>query len=417
MPLHDEEVFQMYKASLRILVVGLLVLAVASPVFATTSRVNSLAQTGDYLNDDSNIFRWYGVLPSYANLVMAELGTWNAGVSDQALGVTHTCGDNGKWGTFGLFLLQNSVTDNSFFVNTPTYMAALGLSDVFLSAPVNKFALMWGKEFESFSLGLSFTRSDVSTEDETVQQLNQATAKMSQSYTTFGAGTRADLGDKAYTDVAVTVGFMGYSQEGGALTAKQELDKKLSLDFAGRMFYEWKDNLTVVPMVDYGQYEYALKNAQDPHGGKAKYFAVGTGMNMDVNTNNLLICGAEIDYYKWEYSSPGTSKKADKMWSLPTFFLALESDVKPWMTTRIGAWKSLFKSTDTTTDPNNGNAEDYIMTGTDFAWFLGLGFHVAEFDIDMQIGGDTPFNLGYWLTGYSQYNGAPVNRISAIYHF
>ncbi len=406
----------MFKVFSRVVIVSMLVLGLAAPVLATTTRTIALAETGDYINDDSNIFRWYGVLPSYANLVMAEAGNWQGygGSLNQALGITHMCGKDGKFGTFGMFLLKNTVQDGSFFEYSPIHFAADGFGDVGLTVPVSKFALSWGKELDAMSVGIMFTRSDVSTEDESFTNV----AKMSKSYTTFGGGIRADLGDAAYTDVAITVGLGGYSNEGGLLTAKQELDKKLALDFAGRIFYEWKDNVTLVPMVDYGQYEFALKPGTEPFGSKVKSFMAGVGMNMDVNTNNLLICGAQVNYYKWEYSSAGTAQDAEKIWSLPTFFLALETDVKPWMTTRIGAWKSLNKSTSTSTDPGPPvEGQDYIYTGADFAWFLGLGFHVAEFDIDMLVSEETPFNLGYWLTGYEGYSNGPVSRISATYHF
>jgi hypothetical protein len=55
---------------------------------------------------------------------------------------------------------------------------------------------------------------------------------------------------------------------------------------------------------------------------------------------------------------------------------------------------------------------------SDFAWFLGGGFHVGEWDIDAVFNPDLPFRLGYWLTGYgSDIAEPPVGRVSATYRF
>ena len=58
----------------RIALASFLVLSLgASSVFATTARVRSLANAGDYMSDDSNVNRWYSTFTSYANQVNAEL--------------------------------------------------------------------------------------------------------------------------------------------------------------------------------------------------------------------------------------------------------------------------------------------------------------------------------------------------------
>jgi len=205
----------------------LLALAMASPALATTSRVISLAGTGDYINDDSNVFRWYGVLPSYANLVMSEVGTYvmnNA--TDQALGLTYSCGENGRYGTWGIFLMRN-VSDMGFLVFSP--IRALSPGEAYnpeTTNPVNKLALAFGKEFGKLAVGLNFTRSDESIEN----KQTTPSSTTSSSYTTIGAGVRADLGEKAYADVAIT-----YARPSADTV---DFDKKTALDFAGRLFYE-----------------------------------------------------------------------------------------------------------------------------------------------------------------------------------
>ena len=57
----------------------------------------------------------------------------------------------------------------------------------------------------------------------------------------------------------------------------------------------------------------------------------------------------------------------------------------------------------------------------EFEWFLGVGFTVAEWTIDCELEHQTPFSVGYWLTGYSYWeqdeSSGPVARISAVYNY
>ena len=85
----------------------------------------------------------------------------------------------------------------------------------------------------------------------------------------------------------------------------------------------------------------------------------------------------------------------------------------------MGATKTMTK-TETTDAAGNvttvtGNP---FAGGDDFEWFLGAGFHVGDWDIDAVIDHDTPFRLGYWLTGFGTDDpDPPVTRISGTYRF
>ena len=51
----------------KVLVLALLVVGLCAPLaLASTSRVQALAGASSYINDDSDIFRWYGSLPSFS---------------------------------------------------------------------------------------------------------------------------------------------------------------------------------------------------------------------------------------------------------------------------------------------------------------------------------------------------------------
>ena len=88
----------MFKKWSRIALASFLVLMIGSSIaFATTARVRSLANTGDYISDDSAVNRWYSTLPSFGNQVNAEMGQWEGFSLTDTRGLSwiHACGDDG----------------------------------------------------------------------------------------------------------------------------------------------------------------------------------------------------------------------------------------------------------------------------------------------------------------------------------
>lgn len=432
----------------KTVLVSLLVIAIAAPVFATTARVRSLANTGDYLSDDSNVFRWYSTLPSYANMVQAEIGTWNSGwvagyagglFDSRALGFNYACGEDGKWGTYRLSLLENAVDDPGYYLVNPfVILNALsnGAEDAdppFNTTPVNKWDIAGGWEIgENSVLGVSFTRSSFKIED----QQNDPAQEQSVSWTTIGAGYTFTNNEDFILDATFT-----YATAGGDETltpnpnvtpdpSQWEWDKSTGIDIAGRLFYDWKDYVTLVPVIDYMQSEYLLKSnattqPAGDQGNKTKAFMVGIGMDLEVNGSNTLVFAAEYNWAKFQPSQPDTNESTISI--LPTFRLALESEITSWLTTRVGALHRNITNTSTIANRDLKWTNDSPLADppfdslSGFGWFLGAGFNVAEWTIDMELAPETPFSLGWWLHGYSAFtSGAeygPIARISGTYNF
>ncbi|HEX5131781.1 MAG TPA: hypothetical protein VFX92_04765, partial [Candidatus Krumholzibacteria bacterium] len=108
----------------RIALASFLVLSLgASASFATTARVRSLANVGDYISDDSAVNRWYSTLTSFGNQVNAEMGTWDGSslTDTRGLGWNHACGEDGKWGTYRISLNEASVNHPGFWIGNPFY--------------------------------------------------------------------------------------------------------------------------------------------------------------------------------------------------------------------------------------------------------------------------------------------------------
>jgi hypothetical protein len=440
----------------KIILVSTLVLMVAASLsFATTARVRSLAHTGDYMSDDANVYRWYSVLPQYANQVNAELGMHNGDILGDTRGLAwnHAIGEEAKWGTYRISLNENAVDHPGFWMINPFQWlfppgsAAGNLGDgSFEITPINTIDLAGGWEIgENMALGVNFTRSRASWES------NDPDTSRSRTWTTIGAGFTWTNNEDMVADFLFNYGMAGGEDKfatGQAPTGTRliEWDSKAAIDIAGRFFYDWTDEVTVPVNAEYTTADYSLKRAGTsgnytaPEGDKVSAFKIGLGVNMDVNQDHMLIFAIEYANLKWEYSradtvDPAPTNLAEISWTmLPTFRLALESSINSWLTTRIGAARHVTKVTHKAADGTEVERTDgsssiaylvpWIPSETydveAFEWFLGLGFNVAEWTIDMELSHETPFSIGYWLTGYSAFSWnspGPVGRIAAVYNY
>lgn len=416
----------------RIALASFLVLSLGtSAAFATTARVRSLANVGDYISDDSAVNRWYSTLTSFANQVNAEMGTWdgNSLTDTRGLGWTHACGEDGKWGTYRISLNEASVNHPGFWIGNPFYSVhapqdLVGFlndpSGVFVETPVNRWDIAGGWELgENMSLGVSITQSKWAWEDTSVD------SKASNSWFTLGAGFTWTNNENTVLDAAFNFGQAGGDATDGTNTA--EWDSKAAFDILARIFYDWKDDVTLVPVVEYASSDYSVSTGPTanptPNGQKITDFMFGLGLNMDVNQDNMLVFALEFMNRKFENSNEDSTSVSISNTYMPTLRLALESHITSWLTTRVGAAKYLVNEK---TEFNGGEESvgvgtpTFIATGpSGFDWFLGAGFNVAEWTIDLELAEETPFNLGYWLTGYSNYSDAsgPIGRISAVYNY
>ena len=105
------------KKAFAVLLSALFVVALAVPVLATDARQLALGNVGPYIEDDFNIFTWYGTLPSYSNTVWIGLeyysyymyGDLGAPGADgyeghrPYLGASYALGSEGKYGTLAMF--------------------------------------------------------------------------------------------------------------------------------------------------------------------------------------------------------------------------------------------------------------------------------------------------------------------------
>jgi hypothetical protein len=400
----------------------LFVVATAAPLMATQARQIALGGVGNYIEDDYNIFSWPATLPSYSNtLWMGVMNTrlvtsisgsqsWSSLSSlTSGIGGSYGLGSEKEYGTIAMFLYDRGPGLNPFEDRT------------FSGDLANKFTLMYAYPTESVSFGFFFSRSDEGITVDTPAEEDHA------SYTTFGGGIRFDLGEKAYMDIAADLSMASYQDEQVPTYNSLSEDANMMMGLKARIFYEWNETITWVPYLSYRQFDFSIKAdtlqdqyLEDNFGDKAMMFDIGLGANIKVNEDNLLVFAIEpMSYMKWEPSElpAGAEDVSLKQMVMPRFYLALESDVRDWLTFRAGANKSLVKNEYKNLDLGDGVLNETV-TGGAFNYFMGLGFHVSDFDIDCVINNDLPMRLGYWLTGYNgYYSDEPVYMVNAAYHF
>jgi hypothetical protein len=374
---------------------------------ATSSRVNSLGNIENYIADDVNLFDWYAPVTQYGNMVWGELGDFNGGTgtTDQMLGVANDCG---RVGTFGMFLMDEQSSPWEYDL-TGMGGPAVGGEDIY-----TKFVVRWGYDLENATIGLGFDRADQ-------EEQTSSTLENHRSLTQFGGGVSLGVGDLSTLDLAASYGAASYERDVsvGGNAVKISEDDNTSINVRGRMMYDWKEDVQLVPFASFTSQSLSLKadstavdDALQVNGTNAKMTSImgGVGMNVAVNGDNMLFFGAEIEHMKLEPAKTeqfGTPTPELKYLTLPKFYLALESGVTDWLTARVGGTHTLVRMQD---------EDDVTQTSGEFELTLGLGFQVADFDVDVELHDYAPYQLGYWLTGFQNFE-PPVARATVSYHY
>lgn len=410
----------------------------ASPVMATKSRLTAMGGVDNYLEDDYNIFNWPATLPSYANIVVIELinddyyhsgfepyarqgdgydAGWYGNKVSAMFGLIKGLGEENQYGTLGLFLMEVASGLNPWGDELEGMWDDANL----FSWPVyNKFTLMYGYAMDGgLSFGLGFSRSD----EGATEELEGFDGEIHWAYTTLSAGVRFDIGDNAYGDVAFDYSMASYTEKPSSYGEISQ-DANSMYGFKARAFYDWNEYLTIIPFFGFRMWDFSLDADSSGYysecwGSKGMSFNFGIGTNWMVNDENTIIVG--IDPYSYTKVEPSECESGYEvegtMTTLPRFLLALESEVTDWLTLRTGCIKELNKLEMKSAYEDSEYKASY--TEACFDWFLGLGFDVADFEIDCVVHEQVPFSLGYWLTGYQPYRDeeTPVWMISAKYHF
>ena len=418
------------------LLLAILMIAVAMPAFASETRVRALGpNTAPFIEDDSNVFMWPATLASYANLVTITTGyydvvKWYDDSSEYGdrmtakFGLTYGLGEDNQYGVFGIWWQEHTWGPNEMAGWWGPWGFTSFDEDVF-----NKWNVMWAIGFETMDIGIHLERADQGLY---ADNIDGEKFEDYINYTTLGLGLHWDINDEFYLDFAFDYTSVGYTYKEMGVDETIEADSKNIIALRARTFYESSDIITWVGYFNYKVGNLSLKSTEsdfygdgDCWGVKGFQLDLGLAANINVNDDNLIIVGIEpYGLYQSEPSECGSDAGSEKqtVTIFPAFVFGLESDVKDWLTFRIGCSKALMKGE--LKYEAEGIKDEYKMTLAPFEWQLGLGFHVGDFDIDLLIHKEVPFSMGYWLTGYQPNENdpnyvavTPIGMISATYSF
>ncbi|MBU1576017.1 MAG: hypothetical protein KKG02_05830 [Candidatus Edwardsbacteria bacterium] len=423
------------RKSFAILAAVVMLLGVANVTFATQSRVVSLGKAWMYDGDFEDIYFYPNLTASYPRMIVAELGTYPAGFSYNGSAAITFANEEQTWGVAGLDINHKITNEDEFNTLITT---AFGMNPV-----DNKWHLFYARDLGGLSAGLHIARAayaETFTNSDTVSGSLHQDNSTSAGIWDFNFG----LGYSPMENMEANLGFSfktySFSDEinwtwPGATPAVTpysetlESDGGSGIDVALRVLYGMSDNFKLVPTagLSMSSIGYKLSSTDTlflgvyPEGGEMSTFDfwAGFGANYTPVENVRVIGGLDFGISSTTIEDTtgvlgiGVAEEKYSTFLFPGFSAAVEADVLKWLTLRIGASKDIAKTTETTTTSANTVIED-TYTSAAYHFGFGLGFKFNKLCIDVKLNDESPYELGYLMSGAVN---APFTQVSATYKF
>jgi hypothetical protein len=343
--------------------------------FASDARLDALGIQYEYVED---YFNFHTVAARYQNLVTASLGRADANsgqaVGNRSVGVIGA-GDNTSYGVFAVYLNQADATA----INT----------DVDVT---------WAKNFSKMTTGLAVRWVDSSTKtgDQEAKPIGRTLYGGGNNSLSGTAGVKFDVGTNGNVELAANLTSITWKVTDASGTVITQDAGNPSYRFTGRMMNQMSPGNTLVPLVVYQHLDATAEgDADDTY---SNLLNVGAALQHEVNGNDLLIMGLAANYLKKKTFTGGT-------------FIALEFDVYPWLTGRVGATKTVDV---TKLNPAGDTTPDTDTVSSRYNFGFGMGIHFEHFDVDATVNPNAMFTGGYLFSGKSAY---PLTEITGTYYF
>ena len=381
--------------SLRLLrlaaAVGLIVL-VTSAAFATETRVRSLGGNGDYFEDVANVPRWYGSLSSYANTAVLELGQFDASAGNsardqqavrQGAGALFDLDAGRRYGTLGLYLCRDGE-------------AADG---------AGARVLMYGRAWTHAQAGLVVGYRREFDHGEIDEDLRE---------TLVGLGTRLDLDDTTYLDLAGD--WRGTSTDYREPRAQPVLDSRSwgSFSLRARAFHGPRKGWALVPVCAYRRDDRWLLG--EPPGRPVRRdswdsrYGIGVNLFPTGDIMGLVSCERRLgEKSHYVLNGDGDMRIDRATFDMIALRLGLEARLRPWLSLRAGAFS--------TPDHRREQPATNFGLTDDFDLSLGIGLHLGDLDADFLFNDDAPFNLGSLMTNAGEGEASTFSSVSLAYRF
>lgn len=383
----------MNRKSLQLLILVILgtLTLLSSTVFATETRVMSMGNIGPFIRDNSNIFYFPSTILQYSNQAVAELRS-KEDKDDYSIGIHLPISGDAVLGVYLNEPVSLPISYSSF------------ASHVELTTAMTLIA---GTKLQNFDLGLAFTMASDSWKDE------NSSVKMEESVRFYNLTAGIS---NPNMDVAVTLEFPGVS-------AKQDPDETSwsGFDFGvqGRYFMKKSDILELVPLgylgIGSSSYEQKESSSKYERNGNTLDLSLALGINYQLGGNNIAVLGLEFFGLSKDVDEIKDGPKYTDTWTtLPAIFIGVESYLKPWLVTRIGANQEYYSYTSKYEPAEGGESTESTSSDSYFDLSFGFGIEMGGFVLDAAFNENLFFDGPNFISGQSN---SIAHRISLIYKF
>ncbi|TKJ42516.1 hypothetical protein CEE37_02180 [candidate division LCP-89 bacterium B3_LCP] len=397
-----------------------LVLILSLACWATDTRVMTLGDANNIVEDDANIWMYPSTIVNYGGMIIGEFG-WSTGVYDlDRLGAHFNCGDDGK--VIGFYLSQ--------VAEDPGYGPWVPDHNGLNNGVDHKLDLFFGMPMgdNQFGAGLSFY-SDSWSEDYMNTGAWPDTSKAAQG--NFMLNLMAGLTFNDNLDAAVHFGMASFTNDSTSGDVLDEPNGIMFLGATGRYWMDHGNDYVGIPHVMFwyatngikGFYDNTIPGELDIKDSQMG-FDLGYGMNLTPDDDILVIADIGFQYISEKQAAElvGSNPKMEQettesTFVLPYFRLGLEGNVTSWWDVRVGAtkfwtstsWEQTFTPAFV---PPHKDSDKFGWADTET--YVGSGIHFGNLELDLEI---DPFFLAKGPNFVSNYNGQLANRVSLVYTF
>ncbi|MBI5170900.1 MAG: hypothetical protein HZA61_15530 [Candidatus Eisenbacteria bacterium] len=347
----------------RLAVAAALALLVPAGAMASSARIAGLNVSGDYVKGDyTGMYTFLSEVNGVGNLAYVEAGSTERAYGDHAVGAVLPGLFDGRMGVWSFHLRQEHPALGQSGIGE---LLGPDFEDTNWNNSGEAFDVIWGHRMGSGNLGLRLNRSFESYDDgNTVVEGNGGNGR---NVLGLGAGYDFEWADKG------TVQFSGlYQSRHYKNSATDQSDNGKALQLTARMLHKFGGNATLIPVVKYAVLDQARIAGTADVTDKYTQFQAGLAGNWTVGSGDLLVFGAQFAHNKLELNTSDITENY-----APNVFLALETQLNPWLSFRAGAQNVMFYSLTAESGANQTETK-----GHEFSFNLGTSVKLGSLMFD-----------------------------------
>ena len=369
-------------------------LLLAAPAAATAARLAALGGNADYVADERAVLRWYAAGVDHHGLAVFDPGRfdtggggqpWSERIAAQAGGLHARLGRDGRFGTAAIYFHTDAV--------------GAAPSHVHAGYPGGAFSFVWARPLGAWDLGLGFrgtTHADYGFDEAT-------TVAGREDYRhDWGLGLRRRVSDRLSVEVAGEMRnvMFGYRDDDRAI----RVEDTGSRSYAVRARAAWRPApaIVVAPLVDYVRDIHIVYSdvLDDVAYEDAWQLRLGAGCTLTRPGGDRLVFSAE--YLRAAEDQDGRGSlfrdfdRLRRQWWEVRVRAAAESDVLPWLTTRVSMQYRRVDDDHTVSWADPLLPTRYAVgayLGVDTPLGLGLTARAGRFRVDAAYNDQAPLSL------------------------